>query len=454
MSRRARATATIPAEHLGERRLLLRPRHRQERRLRPRTPVQLTVDDRHDRLRRRSTRSAVAPAGFGRVHGQHADPLGPRPDRAATEPARRTLSRRGSTTLGDATDGASSTCRPIARIDRLNAQAGDNPAASTRRTSSRRASATSSRRTAIANLKYVVLVGGDSSIPFFRYPDPADLAPESWYVPPVAGDLAVRGEPSLGLRARPGRVRGEHRPQPRRDPLPDAGPRRRAGSSRPPPKPRRCSTPTYRRQRATLDRDARRRSLVTGYDFIDGLRRRRRDQLTTGMGTGTTHDTLINDTLDRRPAPGQAARRDPLRPRVPGRPLRRQRGCSRPTTRPRSTRPSSPAPTVNLDEHPRLQHGLPRGLQHRRRATASPASPRRSTGPRPSPARARRSSPARASSTAMTSSSSTASGSTPSSPISSASATARSRSARRSSSRSSPTSPRPRRSRACTRRRC
>jgi hypothetical protein len=36
------------------------------------------------------------------------------------------------------------------------------------------------------NLKYVVLVGGDSSIPFFRYPDPStDLAPESWYVPPI-----------------------------------------------------------------------------------------------------------------------------------------------------------------------------------------------------------------------------------------------------------------------------
>ena len=29
------------------------------------------------------------------------------------------------------------------------------------------------------NLQYVVLVGGDSSVPFFRYPDPSDLAPES-----------------------------------------------------------------------------------------------------------------------------------------------------------------------------------------------------------------------------------------------------------------------------------
>ncbi len=35
------------------------------------------------------------------------------------------------------------------------------------------------------NLAYVVLVGGDTTIPFFRYPDEALLAPESGYIPPV-----------------------------------------------------------------------------------------------------------------------------------------------------------------------------------------------------------------------------------------------------------------------------
>ena len=52
------------------------------------------------------------------------------------------------------------------------------------------------------HLRYVALVGGDSSIPFFRYPDPADLAPESWYVPPVKADspseASLRSEYVLG----------------------------------------------------------------------------------------------------------------------------------------------------------------------------------------------------------------------------------------------------------------
>ena len=51
-------------------------------------------------------------------------------------------------------------------------------------------------------LEYVVLVGGDSSIPFFRYPDLADLAPESWYVPPVMSntpsDASLRSDYILG----------------------------------------------------------------------------------------------------------------------------------------------------------------------------------------------------------------------------------------------------------------
>ena len=34
-------------------------------------------------------------------------------------------------------------------------------------------------------LQYVVIVGGDDAVPFFRYPDTAGLGPESDYVPPV-----------------------------------------------------------------------------------------------------------------------------------------------------------------------------------------------------------------------------------------------------------------------------
>jgi len=45
----------------------------------------------------------------------------------------------------------------------------------------------SAYRNANPNLAYVVLVGNDNVIPFFRYPDRALLGPESDYIPPVDG---------------------------------------------------------------------------------------------------------------------------------------------------------------------------------------------------------------------------------------------------------------------------
>jgi hypothetical protein len=45
-------------------------------------------------------------------------------------------------------------------------------------------------------VKYVVLVGDDHSIPFFRYPDESGLAPENGYVPPVSDSSATQA----GLR--------------------------------------------------------------------------------------------------------------------------------------------------------------------------------------------------------------------------------------------------------------
>ena len=41
-----------------------------------------------------------------------------------------------------------------------------------------------------SSMQYVVLVGGDDVIPFFRYPDNSDLGPESAYVPPVSSASA------------------------------------------------------------------------------------------------------------------------------------------------------------------------------------------------------------------------------------------------------------------------
>ena len=52
-----------------------------------------------------------------------------------------------------------------------------------------------SYRDANATLKYVVIAGGDSVIPFFRYADSAGIGPESDFVPPA--DTASASEASL-----------------------------------------------------------------------------------------------------------------------------------------------------------------------------------------------------------------------------------------------------------------
>ncbi len=42
----------------------------------------------------------------------------------------------------------------------------------------------------MGTLKYVVIAGGDSVIPFFRYADSSGLGPESDFVPPVSDPTA------------------------------------------------------------------------------------------------------------------------------------------------------------------------------------------------------------------------------------------------------------------------
>ena len=57
-------------------------------------------------------------------------------------------------------------------------------------------------RTANPGMKYVVLVGGDATIPFFRYPDQNELGPESDYIPPVRttspSEASLRSDYVLG----------------------------------------------------------------------------------------------------------------------------------------------------------------------------------------------------------------------------------------------------------------
>ena len=42
-------------------------------------------------------------------------------------------------------------------------------------------------------LAYVVIVGGDNAIPFFRYADEALLGPESGFIPPVQMCMVLCG---------------------------------------------------------------------------------------------------------------------------------------------------------------------------------------------------------------------------------------------------------------------
>lgn len=55
------------------------------------------------------------------------------------------------------------------------------------------------------NLKYVVVIGADAVVPFFRYPDAAGLGPESDYAPPVAdrtaSEASLRSNYALGQDA-------------------------------------------------------------------------------------------------------------------------------------------------------------------------------------------------------------------------------------------------------------
>ena len=53
-------------------------------------------------------------------------------------------------------------------------------------------------RAAYSELQYVVVVGGDGVIPFFRYPDPALLGNETKYKPPVRDDTPSQASLRLG----------------------------------------------------------------------------------------------------------------------------------------------------------------------------------------------------------------------------------------------------------------
>ena len=142
-------------------------------------------------------------------------------------------------------------------------------------------------------LKYVVLAGGDDSIPFFRYPDPAYLGPESDYVPPVekgsASDASLRSNYVLGqdeygastvLDLGPSRV-----------PVPDLAVGRLVETASDIIAMVDAYSPeTTGAALKTLEPTS---ALVTGYDFLADTARVVSDQLDAGMPQTATTDELI-----------------------------------------------------------------------------------------------------------------------------------------------------------------
>ena len=273
------------------------------------------------------------------------------------------------------------------------------PGARTRRTSWPRRSRTSSTATATANpgLRYVVMVGGDDVVPFFRYPDRRLLGPESDYVPPVADDSRLAGQPAPRLRAEPGRVRRRDADLAGREHVPGPGPRRRpAGRDRRRDR-RRCSTRTSARELASSTP-----SIVAGDRLRLPRRRRRRGPSASSQRRhrATHAPTRLHHarTAGRRQIPRSVDARPAARPAaraaattsifLAGHFSANSALAADYDTTVLTTELA--ASSDRLHELDRVQRGLPLRLQHRRRRRRSRASRCRSTGRRRSPRRARR----------------------------------------------------------------
>ena len=178
------------------------------------------------------------------------------------------------------------------RISALNAQADANPGCVYAKNLVAAATRDVVQTFSNANLKYVVLAGGDSSIPFFRYPDPADLAPESWFVPPVsatsASEASLRSKYVLGQDEYGATtilsLGGT------RFPVPDLAVGRLVESA----SEASGMIDAYLGLNGVAISPS--RSLVTGYDFIADSAAAVQAQLTTGMASTAVKDSLINDT--------------------------------------------------------------------------------------------------------------------------------------------------------------
>jgi hypothetical protein len=140
-------------------------------------------------------------------------------------------------------------------------------------------------------LKYVVIVGGDDAIPFFRYPDQALLGPESAFLAPVLGgtasDASLRSNYVLGQDAYGASIDLSVRAS--TFPIPDL--------------PVGRLVETAAEASGMIDAyaltsggtvSAPTSALVTGYDFLEDAARAVSTDLGAGMGTAGTVEELIS----------------------------------------------------------------------------------------------------------------------------------------------------------------
>ena len=154
-------------------------------------------------------------------------------------------------------------------------------------------------------LQYVVIVGGDSAIPFFRYPDQALLGPESDFQAPVlsgtASDASLRANFVLGQDAYGSSI--DLSLHASAFPIPDLPVGRLVETAAEASGMIDAYLATTNGTIATPTK-----SLVTGYDFLDDAARSVSADLTAGMGTGGTVDKF---DLQQGRCARPAVRRDP-----------------------------------------------------------------------------------------------------------------------------------------------
>ncbi len=143
---------------------------------------------------------------------------------------------------------------------------------------------------AVNPLEYIVLVGSDGVIPFFRHPDQAGLANESNYVPPVLDSSASQASLRLGYVLSQDRygARVEMSRLDHTDPIPSLAVGRIGETAAE-------ATGLVDAYLATPDGTVPTptSALVTGYDFLADSAEAIRPHLAAGLGQNATVDALI-----------------------------------------------------------------------------------------------------------------------------------------------------------------